>query len=426
MRLGSALALAVMLAVVGCASSERGTDVFESEGRPAGAADRAFLPGVPYVSWNEAARLWFRERDLTNPSFHASFLMVLGYWGQHWSLMDDRTALQEWGITDKGTAPSLASVKSFLDVGVPVIVPGAITPLAHFANPARAPGLLGTMQPLDARPGQWDPLLATFRVVIVVADDDTKRGEQRIPLDARPGQWDPLLATFRVVIGYDDARRVVTLHDPTFGPVWTVDYDDFDRMWSLTNRTWMVMRPHDPRPIVAERQVAPPYRERTADEQAATDLVYALALSAGGRDRAAADRRRQAPARPAINVGHRHLLRLGLAGYEMHRGRLRAAADSADEAARLVPESPAPWSLAAEAYRRLGRAQDADAAAARARQLAACSEGAQVRGHGEAKVLPEALYRPEQRALASVIARDFFVVASCPDAGVTWLLRPLP
>src|SRR6266700_2920381 len=364
MRLGSALALALAVMLVGCASSQRGTDVFESEGRPASAADRAFLPGVPYVSWNEAARLWFRERDLTNPSFHASFLMVLGYWGQHWSLMDDRTALQEWGITDKGTAPSLASVKSFLDAGVPVIVPGAITPLAHFANPARAPGLLGTMQPLDARPGQWDPLLATFRVVI----------------------------------GYDDARRVVTLHDPTFGPAWTVDYDDFDRMWSLTNRTWMVMRPHDPRPIVAERQVAPPYRERTADEQAATDLVYALALSAGGRDREAADHLRQA----------------------------LAAADSADEAARLVPESPAPWSVAAEAYRRLGRAQDADAAAARARQLAACSEGAQVRGHGEVKVLPETLYRPEQRALASVIARDFFVVASCPDAGVTWLLRPLP
>ena len=392
MRLGSALALAVMLAVVGCASSQRGTDVFESEGRPAGAADRAFLPGVPYVSWNEAARLWFRERDLTNPSFHASFLMVLGYWGQHWSLMDDRTALQEWGITDKGTAPGLASVKSFLDAGVPVIVPGAITPLAHFANPARAPGLLGTMQPLDARPGQWDPLLATFRVVV----------------------------------GYDDARRVVTLHDPTFGPAWTVDYDDFDRMWSLTNRTWMVMRPHDPRPIVAEHQVAPPYRARTADEQAATDLVHALALSAGGRDREAADRLRQALARADISVGYRHLLRLELAGYEMHRGRLRAAADSADEAARLVPESPAPWSVAAEAYRRLGRAQDADAAAARARQLAACSEGAQVRGHGEVKVLPETLYRPEQRALASVIARDFFVVASCPDAGVTWLLRPLP
>src|SRR5207244_12474368 len=93
---------------------------------------------------------------------------------------------------------------------------------------------------------------------------------------------------------------------------------------------------------------------------------------------------------------------------------------------RRGPGGPAPGSVAAEAYRRLGRAQDADAAAARARQLAACSEGAQVRGHGEVKVLPETLYRPEQRALASVIARDFFVVASCPDAGVTWLLRPLP
>src|SRR5207245_9658599 len=182
---------------------------------------------------------------------------------------------------------------------------------------------------------------------------------------------------------------------------------------------------HDALPI-SERQVAPPYRERTADEQAATDLVYALALSAGGRDREAADRLRQALARADISVGYRHLLRLELAGYEMHRGRLRAAADSADEAARLVPESPAPWSVAAEAYRRLGRAQDADAAAARARPLAACPEGAQVRGHGEVAVLPEPLDRPERRALASVIARDFFVVASCPDAGVTWLLRPLP
>jgi len=398
MRPGSALVLAamltlaVMLAVVGCASPPRATEIFESEGRPAGAADRAFLPGVPYVSWNEAARLWFRERDLANPSSHAAFLMVLGYWGQHWALTEDRAALQQWGIADRGTASSLGALKSFLDTGVPVIVPGAITPLAHFVNPARSPGLLGTMQPFEASPGQWDPLLATFRVLI----------------------------------GYDDARRVVTLHDPTFGPAWTIDYDGFDRLWSLTNRTWMVMRPHDPRPIVAERQAAPPYRARTADEQAANDLVFGLALSARGRDRDAANRLRQALARPDISVGYQHLLRLQLANYDVHRGRFRAAAEGADEAARLVPESPAPWNVAAEAYRRLGRAQDADAAAARARQLAACSEAAQVTGHGEVKVLPETLYRPEQRALASVVARDFFVVAPCPEAGVTWLLRPLP
>jgi len=392
MRLGAALALAVTLAVVGCASTPRGTEIFESEGRPAGAGDRALLAGVPYVSWNEAARLWFRERDLANPSSHAAFLMVLGYWGQHWALTEDRTALQQWGMTDKGTASGLGAVKSFLDAGVPVIVPGAITPLAHFVNPARSPGLLGTMQPLEARPAHWDPLLATFRVLI----------------------------------GYDDARRVVTLHDPTFGPAWTVGYDDFDRMWSLTNRTWMVMRPHEPRAIVAERQAAPPYRARTADEQAAGDLVFALALSSGGRDREAADRLRHALALPDISVGYRHLLRLELAAQDMSRGRVRAAAEGADEAARLVPESPRPWTVAAEAYRRLGRAQDADAAAARARQLAACSEAAQVGGHGEVKVLPETLYRPEQRVLAAVIARDFFVVAPCPDTGVTWLLRPLP
>src|SRR5215470_11061448 len=398
MRLRSAravaamLTLAITLAFVGCASPPRAPEIFESEGRPAGAADRALLLGVPYVSWNEAARLWFRERDLANPSSHAAFLMVLGYWGQHWALTEDRAALQQWGIADRGTASSLGALKSFLDTGVPVIVPGAITPLAHFVNPARSPGLLGTMQPFEASPGQWDPLLATFRVLI----------------------------------DYDDARRVVTLHDPTFGPAWTIDYDGFDRLWSLTNRTWMVMRPHDPRAIVAERQAAPPYRARTADEQAANDLVFALALSARGRDRDAANRLRQALTRADISVGYRHLLRLQLANDDVHRGRFRAAAEGADEAARLVPESPAPWSVAAEAYRRLGRAQDADAAAARARQLAACSEAAQVGGHGEVKVLPETLYRPEQRALASVVARDFFVVAPCPDAGVTWLLRPLP
>src|SRR5215510_909645 len=393
MRLAGALAAGVMAIVLACAAPpQRGREIFEPEGRPSSAGGRAQIAGVPFVSWNEAARLWFRERDLANPSSHAAFLMVLGYWGQHWALTEDRAALQEWGIADRGTAASLGALKSFLDTGVPVIVPGAITPLAHFVNPARSPGLLGTMQPFEASPGQWDPLLATFRVLI----------------------------------GYDDARRVVTLHDPTFGPAWTIDYDSFDRMWSLTNRTWMVMRPHDPRPIVAERQAAPPYRARTADEQAANDLVFGLALSARGRDRDAANRFRQAFARPDISVGYQHLLRLQLANYDVHRGRFRAAAEGADEAARLVPESPAPWNVAAEAYRRLGRAQDADAAAARARQLAACSEAAQVTGHGEVKVLPETLYRPEQRALASVVARDFFVVAPCPEAGVTWLLRPLP
>ena len=392
MRLVAAFVLTVVVVVAGCASAERGREVFEPEGRPASAGDRAYLAGVPFVSWNEAARLWFRERDLANPSSHAAFLMVLGYWGQHWALTEDRTALAQWGITDSDNAPSLGSVKSFLDAGVPVIVPGAVTPLAHLVNPARSPGFLGAMKPLEAQPRQWDPLLASFRVLL----------------------------------GYDDARRVVTLHDPTFGPAWEIGEDDFDRMWALTNRAWVVMRPHDPRAIVAERQGVPPYRARTADEQAATDLVFASALATIGRDREAADRLRQALARPDVSDGYRHLLRLELAVNDVNRGRFRVAAAGAEEAARLLPEHSRPWLVAAEAYRRLGRAQDADAAEARARQLAACSEATQVRGHGEVKVLPETLYRPEQRALAGVIAHDFFVVAPCPDTGVTWLLRPLP
>ena len=392
MRLVAAFVLAVVVAVAGCASSDRGRDVFEPEGRPESTADRAQIAGVPFVPWNEAARLWFRERDLANPSSHASFLMVLGYWGQHWSLTEDRTALQQWGMTDSGTAPSLRALRSFLDAGVPVIVPGAVTPFAHFVNPAQSPGLLGTMKPLDAQPRQWDPLLASFRVLI----------------------------------GYDGVRRVVTLHDPTFGPAWEIGEDDFDRMWALTNRAWVVMRPHEPRTIVDERRTAPPYRARTADELAASDLVFAQALATVGRDREAADRLRQGLARTDLSDSYRHLLTLELAASDVTRGRLRVAATGAEEAARLLPEHSRAWLVAAEAYRRLGRAQDADAAEARARQLAACSEATRVRGHGEVKVLPETLYRPEQRALAGVLAHDFFVVAACPDTGVTWLLRPLP
>ncbi len=37
----------------------------------------------------------------------------------------------------------------------------------------------------------------------------------------------------RVVIGYDDARAMVTLQDPSFGPAWEVSYRDFDRMWTF-------------------------------------------------------------------------------------------------------------------------------------------------------------------------------------------------
>src|SRR5262249_51417704 len=158
--------------VLACATPPpRGREIFEPEGRPSSGGGRAQIAGVPFVSWNEAARLWFRERDLAHPSSHAAFLMVLGYWGQHWALTEDRTALEQWGIADSGTAPSLAAVKSFVDAGVPVIVPGAVTPIAHFMNPAPAPGLLGALQPLAEQPRRWDPLLAVFRVLIGYDDD---------------------------------------------------------------------------------------------------------------------------------------------------------------------------------------------------------------------------------------------------------------
>jgi len=48
-----------------------------------------------------------------------------------------------------------------------------------------------------------------------------------------------------VVIGYDDDRKVVILHDPSFGPAWEVGYDDFEMMWALFDHFYVVMYPPD-------------------------------------------------------------------------------------------------------------------------------------------------------------------------------------
>ena len=57
--------------------------------------------------------------------------------------------------------------------------------------------------------------------------------------------WESLYNADRVLIGYDDARRVVTLHDGSFGPAWEIGYDDFDTMWAARGRDFMVARPAD-------------------------------------------------------------------------------------------------------------------------------------------------------------------------------------
>jgi len=417
-RLIAALALAALAA--GCArpvappaaTAERepappaasGPAIFEPESSPPAPPPGTLVQGVPFVPWREAARLWFRERDRANPSSHAAFLMVLGYWGQHWTLNENPQAMREWGVSEALQPEGLDALKPLLASGIPVIVATALTPVAHPASReavvsagagAPAVGVLGALAPLERL---------------------RARGADR---------WEPIFAAFRVLIGYDDARREVIVHDPSFGPARPVGYGDFDRMWAVTGRAAIVMHPHDPEPAVAARVGSPPYRARTADEEAAEAIVEAHVLAAAGAlDEA--QRRVQAVLRAdGLERGHEHLLRLELATHLARRGDLHASLREAERAAWLAPEHDRAWTLLAEAYRRLGRVEEAEAAGRRAERLGECAETMAAAGDG-ARPLPAAAYLPSQRSLAERIALSFFVAQACPGSSVTWLLRPLP
>ena len=414
--LGLRVTLVLALALAGCALSPP-AEVFEQEGQRSSAPARALVTGVPFVSWNEAARLWYRDRDRANPSSHAAFLMVLGYWGQHWALTEDREAMRRWGVSEARRAGALDELKPFIAAGLPVVVPSAVTPVAHPVSPARR--ALAAARGLAVGGGSASGVLGTMAPLETLDRLGPAPGSER---------WEPLLAAFRVVIGYDDATSMLSLHDPTFGPAWTVGYAEFERMWALTDRAYFVMRPHQPSAAGARAPGDQEYRPRTLDEAAALDLVHAYALAAAGRSGEAQDRLTRAVARPGLSPGYEHLLRLELATQLAARGRVAAAVAEAERAAALLPEHHRPWAVLAELHRRQGPgdAERAAEAEARARTLAACADLAAPPPMQELRTLPEGAYLAPQRTVAAMLARDFFVTLVCPDSGATWLLRPPP
>ncbi len=379
-------------------------DIFEPEAGPPVPPPDALVAGVPFVSWDEAARLWYRESDHANPSSHAAFLMVLGYWGQHWSLTENREAVHRWGLTDARRARSMDELKPLVAAGIPVIVDTALTAVAHplaAASAAAAPwrGVLGPLVALSDHPG--------------LASADA------------PASRDSLFVAFRVVVGYDDTARRVVLHDPAFGPAVSVGYDDFERAWAFTDRAYIVMRPWEAEPIVETHRTAPPYRARTASEEGAEAFVLAAALDAVGRPAEARAKVESALERTGLHAGVEHLLRLERASHRRDAGDLDGARADAERAAWLVPEHYRPWVLLAEVYRALGLSEAAEAAARRARNLAECGEAIPPGGLGGARPLPAAAYARAQRLLADQVAGYFFVATACEGSAVTWLLRPL-
>ena len=254
----------------------------------------ALIAGVPFISWGEAAKLDYHDKQILNPSVAASQGMVLEYWGQdRRRLAKTSDTLQGW-TSAGGEGGKLDSIRSYVARGIPIVVNLAMTPAAHPAEP-NAAALATLIGSGELRAGsnltqqQWEhaqQLLTQYAgissgVLGKMADLDTLRRWGDL-LGQKIWQ-ESVLLTSRVVVGYDDERKVVVLHDPSFGPAWEVSYGDFERMWGLFDHASMLMYPPDYAKVLASRSAVPSYAQRTAAQRAAESFVFGYALASTGR-----------------------------------------------------------------------------------------------------------------------------------------------
>jgi hypothetical protein len=152
-----------------------------------------------------------------------------------------------------------------------------------------------------------------------------------------------VLMACRVVIGYDDPRKVIILHDPSFGPAWELSYADFETMWSFWNRLYIAMYPDDFARVLAKRSPAPPYPARTAPQHAAEEYVYGYALASVGRRNEAEARLKAGLVIPDLPSGYRHLMLLEIGRLAAARYDTATAVATYREARNLVPQHYRTW-----------------------------------------------------------------------------------
>ncbi len=338
---------------------------------PARVSSRATLShtlifGVPFISWSEAANLQYRDKNVVNPSLPASEGMILEYWGRDLaSLSGSEQTLPGW-VHQGGNGGSLDSLKELVARRIPVVVCLAMTPIAHNPGPAAAAvmamtdsGTGETLRRGNATSGVLGPMIAL----------DTLRrwGEVLRPELMR----ESVLMACRVVIGYDDARQVVVLHDPSFGPAWEVSYQDFDTMWAFWNRLFMATYPSDFARLLAKPSAGQPYPPRTAEQRAAEAFVYGYALASVGRRNDAEARLTEGLAIPGLPTGYRQSMLLELARLADARHETAAAITKYQQAGVLVPQDPRVWRFLGELMQRDGRAASRQVADSLLRRAAA-------------------------------------------------------
>jgi tetratricopeptide (TPR) repeat protein len=339
------------------------------------AAERVLIPGVPYISYADALKMDYAAKTSTNPSLPASVGMVLRYYGQSTKL------LKEWGkmLPEKGgwaavewrDATGLDELKPVIARGEPVVVMPALTPVAHpFALFAMLYPMLGdkaksVLGDLEAPGSGIHGRMASFETF--------RKFRAEVGPDGPNPMRESAMLACRVLIGYDDVRRVVLLHDPSFGPAREIGYDDFERMWAAGGHACILLTPRQGQDKRKKDQPVTGYRALTPDEQAAWPYIYGYALLNIGQPEKALQQLRQAAATPGIGAGREHLILLETALAQHEASQNDAALATLDRATTILPECPAAWEALAHVCEASG--EDVKASAARAKATTLSTDG---------------------------------------------------
>ncbi|MDH4231815.1 MAG: hypothetical protein OEW04_07265, partial [Nitrospirota bacterium] len=197
---------------------------------------QVLIPGVPFISWQEAARIKYPDKNIVNPSIVASFGMVFKFLGKDEKLIESRDFAKSSGlqvVSDKSSGKSwtIRDLKASLAQRHPVVVALPLTPMAHplyftFELFIKLGQIKGVALNDKGRPRSN----ALGRMMSL---EDLKKIADQIEMN--PIRESVLIAG-RVVIGYNDDKKVFIVHDPTFGPAFEFSYDDFDKMWEAADR----------------------------------------------------------------------------------------------------------------------------------------------------------------------------------------------
>ncbi|MFN8572404.1 MAG: hypothetical protein U0132_10125 [Gemmatimonadaceae bacterium] len=312
-----------------------------------GQAARALIRGVPFVGWHETALTTYDRKTEVNPSVVAAQRMLAGYWHADAKTPGALDAVWTGAAAAQQTAAGLTfdSLKAIIRLGMPVSVDMALTPLAHplspgataklaarkivIPNASNVSGLLGAMVPVGDL-AKWSALL----------DTDPLRDQR-------------MMAT-RVVVGFDDTRKVVILHDPSFGPAWELAADAFDVMWRTAGARATFLNMPEAAALLATHAKDPAYRNRNADERAAERFATTYAAASVGQFDLAERTAREALKTIEASDGYRHVLNLELGLLLRAQNRMPEAIAAVEDALKWINDSPAGWQVLAQLYKRNG------------------------------------------------------------------------